>query len=281
MTKLLELFGVSTSVRKHDWAKTVKRSWCPFLGRRCVKNRKSQPDILLGTCCVAYGKEGRGIVICPRRLLENKRVFTDCIHLLTSHEPGNEFHIIPEISIPGGSVDYFLTSVNRGKVRDFDGIELQTVDTTGTVWPERQRFLHQVNIRVDRADVECLDTFGMNWKMTAKTVLVQLHHKVKTLEAVNKHLVLVVQDLLLAYMRDNFVFQHIRDARVGDAMHFHAYSLSATDASTWTLELTSRLSTDSDGVAKSLGRNPPPAMLLSFVFAAPATDTDIACGVPA
>ena len=49
------------------------------------------------------------------------------------HEPGNELHTVPEVSVPGGSVDYFLASVRDGKVKDFVGIELQTLDTTGTV----------------------------------------------------------------------------------------------------------------------------------------------------
>lgn len=41
----------------------------------------------------------------------------------------------------------------------------------------------------------------MNWKMTAKTILVQLHHKIDTFESISKHLVLVVQDYLLDYMK--------------------------------------------------------------------------------
>ena len=48
------------------------------------------------------------------------------------------------------------------KVRDFAGIEIQTVDTTGTVWPERQRLLKEFG--VPRADEEELSTksYGMN-----------------------------------------------------------------------------------------------------------------------
>src|SRR5436190_37671 len=34
----------------------------------------------------------------PNRLLERKQVFTDCLHLLTTHEPGNEIHVVPEVS---------------------------------------------------------------------------------------------------------------------------------------------------------------------------------------
>ena len=65
---------------------------------------------------------------------------------------GNELHVVPEMTVPGGSIDYCLASVHLGKVVDFAGIELETLDTTGTVWPERQCFLHQHGIRVRKAD---------------------------------------------------------------------------------------------------------------------------------
>ena len=45
--------------------------------------------------------------------------------------------------IPGGNVDHLLVAARRRKVKDFLGIEFQTRDTAGTVWPERQRFLHR------------------------------------------------------------------------------------------------------------------------------------------
>lgn len=252
MSRVLELFGAPTGGPRDAWKEIVARRWCPFLDRLCLKNRKSRPDILIGTCSVVYGKGADGIVICPHRLLERKQIFTDCIQLLTLHEPGNEFHVVPEISIPGGSVDYFLASVKSGKVRDFVGIELQTLDTTGTVWPERQRFLQEVGLPVDEKDVKSASGFGMNWKMTAKTTLVQLHHKVDTFENLNKHLVLVVQDHLITYMKKNFSFGHIREARLGDAMHFHAYQLTL-EKRHWRLELSSRLSTDAAGIAKCMG----------------------------
>jgi hypothetical protein len=253
MSKVVELFGESTAIAERDWSQIVNKRWCPFLRRLCLKNRKSQPDVLIGTCTVWRSSENSPIIICPHRLLERKQVFTDCIHLLTLHEPGNEFHVISEVSIPGGSVDYFLVSASKGKVRDFAGVELQTLDTTGTVWPERQRFLQEVGIPVLREDVECDDPFGMNWKMTAKTILVQLHHKVVTFEALNKHLVLAVQLPLMAYMRANFNFGGLHDALVGDSMHFHMYDLVRSNSGAWKVELGHRLSTDAAGVAQSLG----------------------------
>src|SRR5207248_6798302 len=122
---------------------------------------KSEPQITIGSCTVAAGKHGSQIMICPFRLLERNQIFLDCIHLLTLHEPGNELHIVPELAVPGGSIDYCLVSVRGSKPVDFVGIELQTLDTTGTVWPERQRFLHEQRIRVKKADQKSTKTFGL------------------------------------------------------------------------------------------------------------------------
>jgi hypothetical protein len=252
MSKVIELFGISTTT-KQNWKSVVEKRWCPFLDRLCLKNRKSSPEILIGTCAVAYGKKKHAMVICPHRLLERRQIFTDCIHLLTLHEPGNEFHIVPEVTVPGGSVDYFLASVHNRKVKDFVGIELQTLDTTGTVWPERQRFLQGVGLRVAQEDAECRDSFGMNWKMTAKTILLQLHHKIETFEGLNKHLVLVVQRPLVEYIQANFNFGHVTDARLGDSMHIHGYDVVPAEQNTWRLQLATRLSTDAAGVSQLLG----------------------------
>ena len=253
MSNLIELFGQSTADKTQDWKTVVSRQWCPYLDRRCIKVRKSQPDVAIGSCSVLYGKGKRPIIICPFRLLERRQVFTDCLHLLTVHEPGNELHVVPEVSIPGGSVDYFFTSVRDGKVKDFVGVELQTLDTTGTVWPARQKYLHDVGVNVVKEEAASYKTYGMNWKMTAKTILIQLHHKVQTFEAINKHLVLVVQDFLLEYLRKEFQFSHLTASRMGDPMHLHAYGIAAQKNLLYRLDLVSRLSTNSDGIAVYLG----------------------------
>lgn len=251
--RVIELFGLpakeSTEI---DWHKIVARQSCPFTNTKCFKVRKSKPEISIGTCSVRYGKEEKEVIICPNRLLERRQVFTDSMHLLTLHEPGNELHVVTEVSIPGGSVDYFLVSTKEGRVKDFVAIEFQTLDSTGTIWPERQRFLHRLGIKVSKKDVQSPKGFGMNWKMTAKTILIQLHHKVETLEHFGKHLVLVVQDHLLSYMRHEFEFNHLHRARIGDAMHFHSYRLR-NERGSRRLELADRVSTDASGIAACLG----------------------------
>jgi DNA (cytosine-5)-methyltransferase 1 len=200
-SKISELYGKAAHAAGVDWRELISAQRCPFLGRKCRKNRKSDPEVTIGTCSVRHGSDDV-ILICPYRLLERRQIFTDCIHLLTLHEPGNEFHVIPEITVPGGSIDYVLASVRKGKVLDFVGIELQSLDSTGSIWPERQRFAKEHGISgIRAADVSDRKPFGMNWKMTAKTILVQLHHKVGTFQGLGKHLVLVIQDVLLEYMK--------------------------------------------------------------------------------
>ncbi|MDO8531398.1 MAG: NotI family restriction endonuclease [Dehalococcoidia bacterium] len=254
MSTVVELFGMSAEKQDEDWNEIVQEQQCPFLGKRCYKVRKSDPNTSIGSCTVLYGRPPEPIIICPTRLMQRRQIFTDCFHLLTTHEPGNELHIVPEVSVPGGSVDYFLVSAKGGKVKDFVGIELQTLDTTGTVWPERQRLLKKLSVpRNDNAE-ESDKPYGMNWKMTAKTILVQMHHKIQTFEHVHKKLVLVIQDKLLAYMNREFNFAHLKNpALIGDSMHLHAYRMDKQPDRSFKLIMLSRLSTDADGIGTCLG----------------------------
>lgn len=113
--------------------------------------RKPEPDTKIGTCSVKY--QNKDIIICPFRFLEHNQIFVDCLHLLTMHEPGNELYLIPEVQIPGGHVDYFLISAKDKKVKDFVGIEIQAMDTSHAVWPERQRFLSEQGLAVNPDDL--------------------------------------------------------------------------------------------------------------------------------
>ncbi len=254
MKGVVELFTHSVGEPDQDWKTIVEQQQCPLLGRRCYKVRKSESGISIGTCTVLHGRKPEPIIICPTRLIERRQIFVDCLHLLTTHEPGNQLHIVSEISIPGGSVDYFLVSARNGRVRDFVGIELQTLDTTGAVWPERQRLLRTLGVPCGDDAERSAKSCGMNWKMTAKTILIQMHHKTRTFEHVNKKLVLVTQDKLLAYMSKKFNFGHLANPpTVGDSVHFHSYRMAEQPDRSYRLALESRLSTDAEGVAACLG----------------------------
>ena len=251
MSKVRELFGQYCS-EDANIESVLENQLCPYNNKKCFKTRKSDSETSIGTCTVNY--QNKDIIICPNRLTEKSQIFVDCLHLLTLHEPGNELYIIPEVTIPGGHVDFFLVSAKNKKVKDFVGIELQTMDTTGTVWPERQRLLDEHGIYVPKDDINNKKPFGMNWKMTAKTILVQMHHKAQTFENLNKHLVVIIQKPLYEYMRKEFSFSHIQGVRVGDAVHFHSYDVVEEDNGLH-LALDTRVSTDTNGVAKCLGLN--------------------------
>ena len=249
--KIIELFAESTLQKSVKWDKILSKQQCPFVSKKCLKIRKSEPSISIGTCTVAYGKSNENVIICPHRLIENNQIFLDCIHLLNQHEPGNELHIISEVNVPGGSIDHVLASVKNGKIKDFTGVELQTLDTTGSVWGYRQSFLELQGIKQSGFNENA--TFGMNWKMTAKTILVQMHHKITTFENLNKHLVLVLQDCLMKYMKKEFSFEHISTTpKIGDSFHFHSYQL-LPNKDKFRLSLFERASTDAEGIALCLG----------------------------
>lgn len=252
MSAIVEFFGYYTKDKKVNWKKVLKDQVSRYTNKKSIKVRKSQPEIAIGTVVIKYGKESKNLIIDPERFLENGQVFLDCIHLLTNHEPGNELHLVPEVKIPGGNVDFFLVSARKGVVKDFVGIELQALDTTGSLWGERQKLLVKFGLLPAKTRIK-EQNFGINWKMTAKTTLVQLHHKVATFEHLNKKFVLILQNDLLSYMTKEFNFDHLNNpATLGDSMHFHSYKLLENTSKTY-LELDSRISTDSIGLAKSLG----------------------------
>jgi hypothetical protein len=56
MSRVVELFTHSASMRKQKWATIVKQQQCPLLGKRCYKVRKSDPNTSIGTCTVLYGR---------------------------------------------------------------------------------------------------------------------------------------------------------------------------------------------------------------------------------
>lgn len=260
MSKIVEIFGLKTTHEKSELIQAITDQNCPYSKKKCYKTRKSDSSIAIGTCTLKYSSpidkkaEKVSTIICPNRLLERKQIFIDCLHLLTGHTPGNELHLVPEVKIPGGNVDFFLISAKDGKVKDFLGIELQTLDTTGTIWPERQNLLKELHILDENIDVE-KKSFGMNWKMTAKTILVQMHHKVETFEHINKKMVLVIQDVLLDYMKKEFSFDHLKqNVDIADSFHLHAYQLKNDNSKQdFMISLVKRLSTDADGIGTCLG----------------------------
>ena len=80
MKEVLELYGIPV-LNDENWESIVGLQECPYTSRMCIKIRKSQPDITIGTCTVSYGRDDKSVMICPNRLLERKQIFFDCMAL--------------------------------------------------------------------------------------------------------------------------------------------------------------------------------------------------------
>src|SRR5690606_12847032 len=131
-------------------------------------------------------------------------------------------------------------------------LELQTMDTTGSVWYSRQKLIND-ELGIPTLEAGDPKTYGINWKMTAKTILLQMHHKAETLELLGKKLVLVIQDVFYNYMESAFQTSSLQDADVKNSVHFHIYGLNREDNANFSLELRFRRSTTALGIEQILG----------------------------
>jgi hypothetical protein len=241
----LEFYGHNTD-GQHNWDAILLRQHCPFLNRQCVKQRKSDPQQTIGACAVGY--KGNSLIICPHRFLHRQQIFLDAVPLLRA---GQQFFVVPEISMPGGSVDYFVVSMQGDEIVDFAGIEIQTLDTTGTggIWQARE------DLR--KSTLGASYSYGINWKMSAKTILMQLHHEGPSFEALGKKLLLVAQDAFFDYIRREFRATQVHPAAAHDAVHVHTYNCVLLNRGLQVV-LDARWSTGVRGVEEmlSLGRSP-------------------------
>lgn len=216
----LEFYGLPVvSPPSEEMRRALAEQVCPFRGRRCIKVRKSNPEQTIGACVVGF--QGDAILTCPYRMTDRGTIFVNAARLLSedAQERGRVIRVVPEVTMPGGSIDYFVVAFdNLRQVIDFVGLEIQTLDTTGSsgIWQCRE----------DLAAGRPLATsysYGMNWKMTAKTILMQILHKAGTFELLGKKLVLAIQYEFFDYLRRNFRFEHVRPADNADPVHFHVY----------------------------------------------------------
>ncbi len=240
----LEFYGQSTALRV-DWEDELTKEHCPFLDKKCVKVRKSDPRQSIGSCLVGYGENP--LIICPHRFLQHDRIFLDSLPLLAR---GLEYYVVPEITMPGGTIDYFLVATNGIEVRDYLGLEVQSLDTTasGGIW----------DARVDLGNGNFRESYhyGINWKMSAKTILIQMHHKSAAFEGLGKKLVLAVQSEFYDYMTKAFRTRQINEASEHDPIQFHVYDCVNLN-NRYALTLRLRKSTDVRGVEEMLGTRAP------------------------
>lgn len=238
-----EFYGKKVSRKTaRDFETIFRRQRCPYLDRWCVKQRKSDPSQTIGSCSVGY--QGKPLIICPHRFLQGQQIFLDCTRLLESNK---RYKVVPEVRMSGGSVDYFVIAQDDSDaIVDYAGIEIQALDTTGSggIWDAR--------VDLSGGQLSLPYSYGINWKMSAKTILLQLHHKATDFEALGKKLVLISQSEFSEYIVRTFQADRLRDSSNSDSVHFFAYDLIQLGEG-FQLRLANQRSTNVIGVERMLG----------------------------
>ena len=205
-----------------------------------MKVRKSNPAQSIGACILGY--RNSSLIICPNRLLQHDRIFLDAVQLVRREL---EFYVIPEVAMPGGTIDYFLVAMSGVSISDYVGIETQSLDTTasGAIWSARNDLA--------RGQYGEGYKYGINWKMSAKTILVQMHHKAAAFEDLGRKLVLVIQREFFDYVTQVFRTRHLHDTTDVDSIHFHIYDCIRLNDQ-FNISLVSRKSTNVSGIEEML-----------------------------
>lgn len=256
-TVITELYGRNTQ-SSNQISEAFRYQTCPYLqDHQCKKMKGGRDKESIGSCSINYLDDN--LIICPHRMLENQQIFIDCLNLL-HFEPGDTLYAIPETQLSPnqscGIVDYMLTAIHGNKMRDVVGIEIQTLSTTGSIWKLRQTMLWQ-NDLIPLSEVSPGKGVAINWKTTAKNILVQMQQKSRIFEHYNKHLVLVIQEPFWNYLQKEFNCNVFHSPSTQDTVYLHTYNFTRNSQKDKNLHLSfqSQYSTTAHGMAKCLEQN--------------------------
>lgn len=201
---LVEVFGhhvtdMSPVARKHR-----SQRWCPVLGQECAK--RGRDTIPFGTCSMEYN--GDQIVICPERFYFDD---FEVLRRVAQHYFGSlanvRFYdeIEPSDMLPV-KLDWVLAKVVNNQVEDFCVVEIQSIDTSGTVRPVYDAFLRgaDTNIKVN---------YSPNWANVFKRLLPQVISKGRMCHDLGKRLYVVTQDHVLNYALNRMPLESMRNPR--------------------------------------------------------------------
>ncbi len=189
---LIEIFGYApddiTSVCRSLW----HLSACPFINKQCSKTNHDG-SIIYGTCSVTspYGD----CVICPNRLYENNYATLRSIatEVFGGHLPFLMYEqFIPirekaknciialgqnsgkEVKLGKSlSMDWVLAKIKDGKLVEYTGVEVQSIDITGNY---RDSWHYYKNLSKDTSIIPSSE-HGMNWANVHKRLIPQIIRK--------------------------------------------------------------------------------------------------------
>jgi hypothetical protein len=207
-----EIFGIATGVRSPEALRSREQKKCPHTNSRCTKSGKKDP---LGIC--SFGQDSWCTPVCPKRLLEEQRVFKDAAdiafgkgnHRLTYLAEVGVIEANPKIiaecesdsptgvdQSPSGKkyickIDYVVVQTaadSDESITNYFGLELQSVYFSGGSMREHlASFLSGQTLAENSAR-------RMDWRSSAQKRLVpQLRLKVAAFKKLDKKLFVAVE----------------------------------------------------------------------------------------
>lgn len=197
-----EFFGYRADDKSAEALTSAAKRTCPFTGGACSKIL-SRAQIPSGVCSIRQKSAGSpNVICCPIRIYaDNYKMLHDISFKAFKHKynlyagriavdkakvEGGAVAVFGkgwggELRLPQrkGSGAYFVDWVlarldNKGKLKEFTAIEVQTIDTTGNYQTARQALVK------DREIIG--DTVGLNWENVNKRIIPQLIYKGQVLQ---------------------------------------------------------------------------------------------------
>ena len=217
---------------------------CPFLDAPCVKESEG---VRLGTCSMTR-RDADPIVICPKRFWEGEELPAQ---MAREAEPPHALLVVPEVPLGRrlGRLDWALARLDGAgePTGTIYGVEAQAVDTTGSLRPWVEAYFAGRDWRPIRHG------HGINWRNVYKRIVPQILAKGRLFEAQHSRLYVVMQDLLVDYLKDDM---RIEEARPGEDPNviFYAYRLTPLGGGgAYELRLAERFKTTLRHIERAMG----------------------------
>jgi hypothetical protein len=190
---ICEIFGYSPDDLTNEARTLWKIGGCPFIKRQCTKHNHDQ-TIIYGTCSVS--SPGKEVIICPNRLyandyqsirqvaedafgkgilfytfdkfIENRTSKKKCVVALGQNS-GKEIKLKRSLSM-----DWILALIDGGKLIEYIGVEVQSIDITGNyrdAWHAYKNLSNNKKAKIPSSG------HGLNWANVHKRLIPQLIRK--------------------------------------------------------------------------------------------------------
>ncbi|MEQ1557394.1 MAG: NotI family restriction endonuclease [Methyloglobulus sp.] len=242
---LIEIFGYAPDDTTTQCRSLWNLSACPFINKQCTK-ANHDGSIIYGTCSVSspYGD----CVICPNRLYEDNyaalrtianEAFDKSLEFLLYEQfipvRENKKNCVVALGQNSGkevkigtslSMDWVLARIENGKLVEYTGVEVQSIDITGNYRDAWHSYKNIANITLNIPSSE----HGMNWANVHKRLIPQIIRKgtiYSRSNFVKSGLYFVVPDIVYQKF-EQIIGQDIPllDKPAKDVLTIHTYELS-------------------------------------------------------